>query len=213
MDEDAPLSQPFASNAALLSDADIITATRRWIERAVIGLNLCPFARAPFAQQRVRLQVSHARDAGALVADLRNEAARLVATDPALIETTLLMHPFVFGDFADYNDFLEVADALLDEMQLDGVLQIASFHPDYRFADAAADEVGNRPGRRCTCCANPASWRRSKRASIPTRSGGAMSKPCAPSATSVGARCGATMNPFSQRRHSFALRGKRLGFA
>ena len=150
MDEDAPLSQPFASNAALLSDADIITATRRWIERAVIGLNLCPFARAPFAQQRVRLQVSHARDADTLVADLRNEAARLVATDPALIETTLLMHPFVFGDFADYNDFLEVADALLDEMQLDDVLQIASFHPDYRFADAAAGAVEN--------CTNRSPW-------------------------------------------------------
>ena len=144
------MSRPFALKASLLSDADVITATRRWIERAVIGLNLCPFARAPFAQQRVRLQVSHARDAGALVADLRDEAARLVATDPALIETTLLMHPFVFADFADYNDFLEVADALLDEMQLDGVLQIASFHPDYRFADAAADAIGN--------CTNRSPW-------------------------------------------------------
>ncbi len=82
------------------SDAEVIAATRRWIERAVIGLGLCPFARAPYAQQRVRYRVSAARDAQALAVDLREEAQRLIATDPQEIETTLLIHPHVLGDFA-----------------------------------------------------------------------------------------------------------------
>jgi uncharacterized protein len=125
------------------TDAAVIAATQDWIERAVIGLNLCPFARVPMIQRRVRLRVSHARDAEALMADLREEADLLDSADPAQIETTLLVHPFVFGDFLDYNDFLDVADALLTEMDLDGVLQVASFHPAYQFADTAPDAVEN----------------------------------------------------------------------
>lgn len=109
----------------------------------MIGLNLCPFARAPFAEQRVRLRVSAATGADALVQDLREEAALLLDSDPASIETTLLIHPFVFADFLEYNDFLDVADALLVEMQLDGVLQVASFHPRYQFADTDADAMEN----------------------------------------------------------------------
>lgn len=134
----------------MLPDQLIIAETRRWIERAVIGLDLCPFARAPFAHDRVHFRVSRARDAGALVADLRDEATRLTAADPTVIETTLLIHPFVFGDFVDYNDFLDLADALLEEVQLDGVLQLASFHPDYRFADTDAEAVEN--------CTNHSPW-------------------------------------------------------
>ena len=125
------------------ADAAVIAATQAWIERAVIGLNLCPFARVPVAQQRVRLRVSQARDAEALIADLREEANRLDTADPTDTETTLLIHPFVFADFLDYNDFLDVADELLIEMELDGVLQVASFHPAYQFADTAPDAVGN----------------------------------------------------------------------
>ncbi len=132
------------------TDAAVIDATREWIERAVIGLNLCPFARVPVAQRRVRLRVSQARDAETLVADLREEAELLERSDPAQIETTLLIHPFVFADFLDYNDFLDLADALLAEMELDGVLQVASFHPDYQFADAAPDAVEN--------CTNRSPW-------------------------------------------------------
>ena len=134
-----------------IENADaVIAATRQWLERAVIGLNLCPFARVPVTQRRVRLQVSQARDAETLVADLREEAELLERTDPAQIETTLLIHPFVFADFLDYNDFLDLADALLAEMELDGVLQVASFHPDYQFADAAPDAVEN--------CTNRSPW-------------------------------------------------------
>lgn len=128
-------------------DVEIIAATRRWIERAVIGLNLCPFARAPFVQQRIRFRVSRARDADALAADLHHEVRTLAAADPASIETTLLIHPWVLADFPDYNDFLDVADALLAGMKLEGVVQIASFHPDYRFADTSADAPENRTNR------------------------------------------------------------------
>lgn len=131
------------SNATTGDDDAIIAATRRWIERAVIGLELCPFARAPFVQQRVRIRVSHARDAESLAADLQVEAELLASGDPAQIETTLLVHPHVFADFLDYNDFLDVADALLLDLDLDGVLQVASFHPDYRFADAEPGAVEN----------------------------------------------------------------------
>jgi hypothetical protein len=126
-------------------DDAIVAATRRWIERAVSGLELCPFARAPFVQDRVRVRVSHSRDAETLAADLQVEAELLASGDAARIETTLLVHPHVFADFLDYNDFLDVADALLVDLELEGVLQVASFHPDYRFADAEADAVENCP--------------------------------------------------------------------
>lgn len=109
----------------------------------MIGLNLCPFARAPFVQQRIRFVVSPARDAHALLDDLRRELQALHATDPLISETTLLIHPQVLGDFLDFNDFLDVADEALRELALEGVLQVASFHPDYRFAETAADAVEN----------------------------------------------------------------------
>ncbi len=135
---------PFSSaQESPLTDAQVITATRRWIERAVIGLNLCPFARAPYLAQRVRLIVSAAATQEQLAADVREEAQLLADNDPAVIETTLLIHPHVFADFLDYNDFLDVADGLLEEMALDSILQIASFHPGYQFADADADAVEN----------------------------------------------------------------------
>lgn len=124
-------------------DADIVAATRRWIERAVIGLNLCPFARAPFAQGRIRFRVSHATEPAALVTDLREELLALQAAKQREFETTLLVHPHTLADFADYNDFLDVADALVRELDLEGEVQVASFHPDYRFADAPANAVEN----------------------------------------------------------------------
>ncbi len=126
-----------------IEPADAIAETQRWIERAVIGLELCPFARAPLVQHRLRMQVSHARDATRLLEDLREELRFLHAADPAHLETTLLIHPFVLEDFLDFNDFLDAADALLHELGLDGEIQVASFHPDYRFADTAADAMEN----------------------------------------------------------------------
>ena len=129
------------------ADEEVVGATRRWIEHAVIGLNLCPFARAPYIQDRLRISVSRARDEESLAHDLRAELEWLRDADATLYETSLLVHPFVLGDFADYNDFLDAADALLAEMELDGVIQVASFHPDYEFADAPPGAIENATNR------------------------------------------------------------------
>jgi hypothetical protein len=112
-----------------MSDDEVIAATRRWLEKAVIGLNLCPFAKAVHAKGQVRYRVSAAQSVDALVEDLMAELKGLEAADPAAVDTALLIHPRVLGDFDDYNDFLDIADTLLDELDLTGVLQIASFHP------------------------------------------------------------------------------------
>lgn len=124
-------------------DDAVIAATRHWLEAAVIGLNLCPFAKAVHQKRQVGWQVSRARTAAALADDLRLALRRLAATPPRRLDTVLLIHPRVLADFADYNDFLDTADALLDEEGLAGVLQVASFHPRYRFADTAEDDVAN----------------------------------------------------------------------
>jgi len=121
------------------SDTDVIAATVDWLEQAVIGLNLCPFAKAVHVKNQIRYHVSHARNAEDLTLDLVDQLQALLAADPEQVDTTLLIHPWVLNDFLDYNDFLEVADAALLAQSLDGVIQIASFHPDYRFADSAED--------------------------------------------------------------------------
>lgn len=143
MSDNSQRSDLPASGDTPIDDAAIVAATQRWVERAVIGLNLCPFARVPFVQQRVRFQVSHARSEDALLADLYEELKTLHAADPQLCETTLLIHPGVLTDFLDYNDFLDAADAVVLALGLEGELQVASFHPDYRFADSAQDAIEN----------------------------------------------------------------------
>jgi hypothetical protein len=122
---------------------EIIAGTRRWLEKSVIGLNLCPFAGGPYRDNRVYFRVSEERTASALLVDLRRELLDLYAADPVHRETTLLIHPWVLNDFLEYNDFLEACDALVDELGLEGKLQIASFHPDYRFADSGSDDIEN----------------------------------------------------------------------
>lgn len=125
----------------------VIAHTRAWVDRAVIGLNLCPFARAVQSGGRIRYVASDATDREALLLQLCDELNRLAEADPATHETTLLIHPHVLADFADHNDFLELADAALDELQLEGELQIASFHPQYQFADTEAGDVSNATNR------------------------------------------------------------------
>lgn len=124
-------------------DADI----RRWLERAVIGLNLCPFAKSVYLKSQVRIVVSDASTERALLEQLGEELALLRDTPPEQVDTTLLVHPQVLGDFLDYNDFLDDADALVEAMDLAGELQVASFHPDYRFADTDPDDAGNLTNR------------------------------------------------------------------
>ncbi|KRG43727.1 hypothetical protein ARC20_09585 [Stenotrophomonas panacihumi] len=122
---------------------DYLGDTRRWIERAVIGLNLCPFAKAVYVKQQVRLVLSDASTPEALLEELAEELLRLRDTPAEEIDTTLIVHPFVLEDFLDYNDFLDNADAALDALDLQGLLQVASFHPQYQFAGTAPDDVGN----------------------------------------------------------------------
>lgn len=125
----------------------VIAATRQWIERAVIGLNLCPFAKLPFSRDAIVYSVSNARCVEQLRNDLRDALLSLVTTDPLECETCLVIHPHVLDDFLDYNDFLGDADALLVELGLDGIIQVASFHPRYQFAgtpDGAPENNSNR---------------------------------------------------------------------
>lgn len=123
--------------------AQVTIATRQWLERAVIGLELCPFAKAVHLKNQIRYVVSAAESEETLLADLLRELRLLADADPLLIETTLLIHPWVLQDFLDYNQFLDLADAAVDELGLDGILQVASFHPCYQFADSAPDDITN----------------------------------------------------------------------
>ena len=129
------------------AEIDPLADTRRWLERAVIGLNLCPFAKAVHAKGQVRYVLSDADTPADLLAQLGEELVLLRDTPADLIDTTLLVHPQVLTDFMDYNDFLDDADALVEELGLEGVLQVASFHPQYQFADTLPDDAQNLTNR------------------------------------------------------------------
>jgi uncharacterized protein len=129
------------------TSAAIIAETRDWIEKAVIGLNLCPFAKAVYASDRIRYWVSEAQSEDSLLADLSRELRWLQAADPQTCETVLLIHPDVLSDFLDYNDFLDAADATVEALGLAGEIQIASFHPRYQFAGSGSDDVENYTNR------------------------------------------------------------------
>jgi hypothetical protein len=137
----------YSIGAAPIEHDEIIADTRRWLERAVIGLNLCPFAEGPYRGGRVRFQVSEQRSAAGLLEDLRDELERLHAADASQCETVLLIHPWVLNDFAEYNEFLEVCDAAVADLQLEGEVQVASFHPQYQFADTQPEDIDNYTNR------------------------------------------------------------------
>jgi len=122
---------------------EIIDSTRHWLTRAVIGLNLCPFAKAVYVKDQIRYAVSEARAFEDVLADIETELKHLAETDPEKTDTTLLIVPHALADFADYNDALHFADTLLRQLKLEGELQIASFHPNYQFDDAKADDIEN----------------------------------------------------------------------
>ncbi|MBX9799383.1 MAG: DUF1415 domain-containing protein [Burkholderiaceae bacterium] len=126
---------------------EVIALTQAWLEKAVIGLNLCPFAKAVYVKQQIRYVVSTARNTDALYEELSAELQHLHQSDPAEIDTTLLILPELLADFLDYNDFLDVADEAIEDLELDGEIQIASFHPDYQFADSKADDIENYTNR------------------------------------------------------------------
>ena len=129
------------------STAEVIDATRRWIERAVIGLNLCPFAKAVYVRERIRYVVSGAQTDAVLLGELERELRALAEADADIVDTTLLIHPHVLAVFLDYNDFLDEADRAIARLGLTGVLQIASFHPAYQFGGTTPDDVINHTNR------------------------------------------------------------------
>ena len=130
-----------------MTEAQVLTATRHWLESAVIGLNLCPFAKAVYVKNQVRLVVSQARHADDLLEELDRELDLLVATPADEIDTTLLIHATLFDDFLDFNDFLEVADGVVEEHALEGVIQLASFHPKFQFDGTEPDDISNYTNR------------------------------------------------------------------
>ncbi len=130
-----------------LAQETIIAATQTWVEKAVIGLNLCPFAKAVQVKNQIRYALSCAQTTEALLSDFINELQHLTAADPAKLDTTLLIHPLVLTDFLDYNDFLDVADTVIDELGLTGQIQVASFHPHYQFAGSGPDDIENYTNR------------------------------------------------------------------
>lgn len=135
---------PYTDAAA---SAKIIGDTQVWLERAVIGLNLCPFAKSVFVKKQVRYALTAAASADELLAELESELQRLHDTDPAKLDTTLLIHPLAMTDFLDYHFFLAEVDALNRNLGYDGIFQIASLHPQYEFAGSDPDEIANYTNR------------------------------------------------------------------
>ncbi len=143
-----PATPPSASAIARQpSDDEIVARTLAWVRHAVVGLNLCPFAARPLARDRIRVVVSAADNETDLLVALDTELHRLQAADRDDIETTLLVHPAVLQDFLDYNDFLALADDAVQRAGLEGEIQVASFHPAYRFAGSAATDIENATNR------------------------------------------------------------------
>lgn len=125
------------------SHQEVISAVSTWLQRAVIGLNLCPFAKAVHNRGQIRYAVSEATEPEQLVRDLTEALQHLHDCDPAVTDTTLLIHPWILQDFTEYNEFLGIAELILSSLGLEGEIQIASFHPDYQFADTHRDDIAN----------------------------------------------------------------------
>jgi len=123
--------------------AAVVRDTRRWLERAVIGLNLCPFAKAVHVKGQVHYTVSKAAQAAELLDDLRLELDALIALDPEVRETTLLMAPGCLHDFLEFNDFMAQAERLVRKHRLEGVIQLASFHPAFQFTGSEEGDIAN----------------------------------------------------------------------
>lgn len=127
--------------------SEIVAKVESWLERAVIGLNLCPFARAVQVRGQIRYSVTEASEPAQLVEFLTEELHYLHACDPQATDTTLIIHPWVLEDFSDYMEFLDIADVILAGMGFEGEIQIASFHPDYQFSGTQRDDIGNYTNR------------------------------------------------------------------
>ena len=127
--------------------ATVTDHTRQWLEKAVIGLNLCPFAKAPHVKNLVRISVSQARHLDGFLEDLDRELQLLGDTPADELETTLLVHPTLFPDFDTFNQMLDIADTAVVDNGLEGIVQIAPFHPDFQFEGTDLDDIGNYTNR------------------------------------------------------------------
>jgi len=125
----------------------VLASMRHWLEKAVIGLDLCPFAKSVYIANRVRFVVSDARHLDAFLEQLDEELDVLAGADPEQVDTTLLIHPTLFDDFEVFNEIIGIAEEAIEEHELEGVIQIASFHPQYRFADTEPDDSRNYTNR------------------------------------------------------------------
>ncbi|WP_029407102.1 DUF1415 domain-containing protein [Thiomicrorhabdus sp. Milos-T2] len=129
------------NNQAILNDVN------QWLDKVVIGLNLCPFASQPYKNQQIRFTISHCDSDACLLEDLQNELNLLAETKAESIETTLLIVPNMLQDFYDYNDFLEYVDALIEDNQWQGIFQVATFHPNYQFGGTEPEDTENLTNR------------------------------------------------------------------
>lgn len=125
----------------------VIALTRLWLEKAVIGLNLCPFARSVYVRDQVRIVVSEAPHLDGFLEDLDRELEYLAEVNPDKTDTTLLIHPSLLPDFLDFNEVVGIAEEAVVEHDLEGVIQIASFHPQFQFDGTEADDIGNYTNR------------------------------------------------------------------
>ena len=130
-----------------MTDTPPLQATQEWLEKAVIGLNLCPFAKAVHTKGQIRWVLSQADQPLALLKELVQELKLLAASPAEVVDTTLIVHPHVLEDFEDFNDFMGVVEDALTDLGLDGVLQVASFHPQFQFADTEVDDITNATNR------------------------------------------------------------------
>lgn len=135
------------SSLGSATNTAVISHTQTWLERAVIGLNLCPFAKAVHVKGQIRYVVSIATTPETLADELVRELEFLAEANAEAVDTTLLIHPHVLQDFLNFNDFLEVADGVVEELELDGILQVASFHPQFQFENTEVDDITNYTNR------------------------------------------------------------------
>ncbi len=131
----------------MISETQAVAAARCWVEQVVIKHNFCPFAHKPARNNRIRYVASLAQDADVLVEDLVAELILLRDADHTKVETTVLVAPNCLQSFGDYNQFLDLVDVLIEQFNLQGSIQVASFHPDYQFADLDKDDVRNYTNR------------------------------------------------------------------
>lgn len=132
---------------SLINEKDVQEQMWHWVRQAVVGLNLCPFAKSVLNKEQIRLKVSQARHVDGFLDDLDQELVYLKETSSEVTDTTLLVHPTLFSDFFVFNDFLDVVEEVLQEHDLEGIIQVAPFHPDFLFEGEAPEDMSHYTNR------------------------------------------------------------------